>query len=133
MKGPWLERDARETAPAPEKTRVDTSRFSATITPFTAEREQTIMAEQDEGWPSLEGWLEAGNDLQDLPMRPDGKRLRELTNAEARERVLAYLDESARRTATKRLSEERRRRGVAPTAGWLEPASGRPHSRTRRP
>ena len=56
------------------------------------------MAERDH-WPTLEEWLEAGHELQDLPMRPDGKRLRELTNAEARERILAYLDQSARAAA----------------------------------
>jgi hypothetical protein len=91
------------------------------------------MAEPDEGWPSLEGWLEAGNDLQDLPMRPDGKRLRELTNAEARERVLAYLDESARRTAAKRLSPKRGRPGAVRPVSWLDPSRGRPPSKSRRP
>ena len=61
------------------------------------------MADVVEDWPTLEEWLAAGHDLQDLPMRPDGKRLRELTNEEARERVLAYLDESARERAAQRL------------------------------
>jgi hypothetical protein len=79
------------------------------------------MAEGAEDWPTLEEWLAAGHDLQDLPMRPDGKRLRELTNEEARERVLAYLDESARERAARRSFARRdaggrlsdRERGIA--------------------
>jgi hypothetical protein len=45
-------------------------------------------------WPTLEEWLESGEELQDLPMRPDGKRLRDLAPGEAKERVLRYLDDS---------------------------------------
>jgi hypothetical protein len=61
------------------------------------------MAEGDEHWPTLEEWLEEGHDLQDLPMRPDGKQLRELTNVEVRERVLAHLDQGTRNAAAARL------------------------------
>jgi hypothetical protein len=48
------------------------------------------LPEKDD-WPTLEEWLESGQDLQDLPMRPDGKRLRDLAPGEAKARVMQYL------------------------------------------
>jgi hypothetical protein len=69
------------------------------------------MAKECESWPTLEEWLEAGRDLKDLPVPPDGKRLRELTTAEARQRVIAYLrsthEEAVRPLFTKLDAEER--------------------------
>jgi hypothetical protein len=60
------------------------------------------LPEKDD-WPTLEGWLESGQELQDLPMRPDGKRLRDLAPGEAKERVLRYLDDSRRTAEAQRL------------------------------
>jgi hypothetical protein len=60
------------------------------------------LPEKDD-WPTLEEWLESGQELQDLPMRPDGKRLRDLAPGEAEERVLRYLDDSRRAAEAQRL------------------------------
>lgn len=60
------------------------------------------MPEKDD-WPTLEEWLESGQELQDLPMRPDGKRLRDLAPGEAKERVLRYLEDSRRAAEAQRL------------------------------
>ena len=60
------------------------------------------MSEKDD-WPTLEEWLESGQELQDLPMRPDGKRLRDLAPGEAKERVLRYLNDSHQAAEAQRL------------------------------
>jgi hypothetical protein len=60
------------------------------------------LPEKDD-WPTLEEWLESGQELQDLPMRPDGKRLRDLAPGEAKARVLRYLDDSRRAAEAQRL------------------------------
>ena len=60
------------------------------------------MPEKDD-WPTLEEWLESGQDMQDMPMRPDGKRLRDLGPGEAKERVLQYLAASREAVEAQRL------------------------------
>ena len=60
------------------------------------------LPEKDD-WPTLEEWLESGQELQDMPMRPDGKRLRDLAPGEAKERVLCYLDASRQAAEAQRL------------------------------
>ena len=57
------------------------------------------MAEEGERWQTLEEWLKSGHDLQDMPLPPDGKRMRDLNSSEVRERLLAYHHRRAHQAA----------------------------------
>ena len=88
------------------------------------------MPEKDD-WPTLEEWLESGQDLQDLPMRPDGKRLRDLAPGEAKQRVLRYLEDSRQAAEAQRLYA-RLAAGEPLSRGELEIASEAIEAKKRR-
>jgi len=78
--------------------------FDPAVYKATTREQWQHAAEPWHRWgPTLEEWLESGQDLQDLPMRPDGKRLRDLAPGEAKERVLHYLDKSRQAAAAQNL------------------------------